>query len=156
MPFLTQLFERWQDEQGLEDFGAYRLAAREKCKGMTEIWEQPFHVRYEVQDGELILRFRDNGPGVDDVYKRQLSSFYTPTVMDGRYTYVNGTSVGGLVVYDDKFAYSHHATDPSSGKLCNAFDLVRWHLFTPGSKTEDGTVIDSAQKSCLLYTSRRK
>lgn len=65
LPFLMQLFERWQDEQGFEDFGAYRLAAREKCKGMTEIWERPFHVRYEVQDGELILRFRDNGHGVE-------------------------------------------------------------------------------------------
>ena len=54
------------------------------------------------------------------------------------------------VVYDDKFAYSHHATDPSSGRLCNAFDLVRWHLFTPGSKTEDGTVIDSDQKSIAM------
>ena len=28
-----------------------------------------------------------------------------------------------------KFAYSHHGTDPISGKLCNAFDLVRLHMF---------------------------
>ena len=35
----------------------------------------------------------------------------------------------GLVVYDDKFAYSHHSTDPAGGKLCNAFDLVRLHKF---------------------------
>ena len=27
------------------------------------------------------------------------------------------------------FAYSNHATDPTSGKLCNAFDLVRIHLY---------------------------
>ena len=85
-----------------------------------------------------------------DVLETILSSFYTPTVMDGRYTYVNGTSVGGLVVYDYKFAFSHHATDPSSGRLCNAFDLVRWHLFAPGSRTEDGTVIDSDQKSIAM------
>jgi len=34
-----------------------------------------------------------------------------------------------VVVYDGKFAYSHHATDPACGKLMNAFDLVRIHKF---------------------------
>ena len=48
---------------------------------------------------------------------------------NGRYTYVKGSTAAGLVVYDDLFAYSHHGTSPSSGKLCNAFDLVRLHLF---------------------------
>lgn len=33
------------------------------------------------------------------------------------------------MIYDDKFAYSHHATDPACGKLLNAFDLVRIHKF---------------------------
>lgn len=48
----------------------------------------------------------------------------------GRYTYSGGTTTGGLVIYEDgKFAYSHHSTDPACGKLCNAFDLVRIHLF---------------------------
>jgi len=32
-------------------------------------------------------------------------------------------------VYDDKFAYSHHGTDPAGGRLCNAFDLVRIHKY---------------------------
>lgn len=49
---------------------------------------------------------------------------------DNRYTYLGGTTAGGLVLYEDgKFAYSHHNTDPASGKLCNAFDLVRLHMF---------------------------
>lgn len=48
---------------------------------------------------------------------------------NGRYTYAAGSTVGGLVVYDDKFAYSHHGTDPVGGRLCNAFDLVRYHLY---------------------------
>lgn len=47
----------------------------------------------------------------------------------GRYSYINGSTSGGLVVYEDKFAYSHHGTDPISGQLCNVFDLVRTHLF---------------------------
>jgi putative DNA primase/helicase len=48
---------------------------------------------------------------------------------EGRYTYAHGSTSSGLVVYDDKFAFSHHGTDPCSGKLVNAFDLVRIHLF---------------------------
>jgi len=46
-----------------------------------------------------------------------------------RYTYVKGSTAAGLVTYDDKFAYSHHGTDPASGQTCNAFDLVRLHKF---------------------------
>lgn len=64
-----------------------------------------------------------------------LSEEYAPCGIDNRYTYVHGSTTAGLVVYDDKFAYSHHGTDPSSGKLCNAFDLVRLHLF--GDKDEN-------------------
>lgn len=48
---------------------------------------------------------------------------------DGRYTYEKGTTASGLVVYEDKFAFSHHGTDPCGGRLCNAFDLVRIHKF---------------------------
>lgn len=49
---------------------------------------------------------------------------------DGRLTYTEGSTVGGAVLYEDgNFLYSHHATDPASGKLCNAFDLVRLHKF---------------------------
>lgn len=48
---------------------------------------------------------------------------------DDRYTYVNGSTAAGLIVYDDKFAYSHHGTDPAGGRLCNAFDLVRIHKY---------------------------
>lgn len=46
-----------------------------------------------------------------------------------RYTYVDGSTTKGMVVYDGKFAYSNHGTDPAQGQTCNAFDLVRLHLF---------------------------
>lgn len=52
---------------------------------------------------------------------------------EGRYTYSGGSTVGGAVLYGGgSFLYSHHATDPVSGKLCNAFDLVRLHRFGEG------------------------
>jgi predicted P-loop ATPase len=67
---------------------------------------------------------------IHDVVEKFLSDVYSPCKAPNRYTYIPGTSSGGLVVYEDGlFAYSHHGTDPISGKLCNAFDLVRLHKF---------------------------
>ncbi|SEO11806.1 virulence-associated E family protein [Paenibacillus sp. OK076] len=48
----------------------------------------------------------------------------------GRLTYVGGSTTGGAIVYDDgQFLFSHHATDPTGGRLVNSFDLVRLHKF---------------------------
>lgn len=69
---------------------------------------------------------------------------YEPAGQDDRMTYVGGSTTGGAIIYDNgNFLYSHHATDPCGGKLVNAFDLVRLHLYgdeddeakpgTPGS-----------------------
>ncbi len=60
-----------------------------------------------------------------------LPGVYVPTDDGtGRYTFVGGSTTGGAVPYDNgKFLYSHHATDPTSGRLVNAFDLVRMHKY---------------------------
>lgn len=69
-----------------------------------------------------------------DIYAamdKYLDGVYAPA--DGshnRYTYLGGSTTSGAVVYDNGlFLYSHHSTDPCSGKLVNAFDLVRLHKF---------------------------
>lgn len=65
-----------------------------------------------------------------------IPGMYEETAMPGRYTYTGGSTVGGAVVYDgDMFLYSHHATDPCSGLLVNAFDLVRLHMY--GEKDQE-------------------
>lgn len=59
-----------------------------------------------------------------------LPDTYTRSELDpSRYTYIHGSTFNGLVTYEDKFAYSHHSTDPTGNITCNAFDLVRIHLF---------------------------
>lgn len=58
-----------------------------------------------------------------------LKDIYEPSAVTGRYDYIPADSSAGVILYDDKFAYSHHATDPASGRLLNAFDLVRIHKF---------------------------
>lgn len=64
-----------------------------------------------------------------------LKDVYESAAQENRYTYLKGESYGGLIVYDDKLAYSHHATDPASSKCLNAFELVKIHKFgdTPES-----------------------
>lgn len=54
---------------------------------------------------------------------------YTPCEEPGRYTYTEGSTAAGVIVYEDKFTFSHHATDPASGRLCNAWELVMIHTF---------------------------
>lgn len=66
---------------------------------------------------------------ITEAISKFLDDVYIPTAIDDRYTYSKGTTAAGLIIYDDKFAYSHHGTDPCGGKLCNVFDLVRIHKF---------------------------
>lgn len=74
---------------------------------------------------------------IQEVIEKYLSDVYEPTAdCPGRYDYIKGEGHAGVVIYDDKFAYSHHATDPAYGKLCNAFDLVRLHLFSDSDEKE--------------------
>lgn len=66
---------------------------------------------------------------IEDAIETFLPEVYAKCGED-RYTYTGGSTVGGLVIYENgKFAFSHHGTDPVGGKLCNAFDLVRLHTF---------------------------
>lgn len=70
-----------------------------------------------------------------------LSDVYRPSqAIPGRYDYIPADSAAGVVIYDDLFAYSHHATDPCCGKLLSAFDIVRLHKFGElDEKAKDGT-----------------
>lgn len=75
-----------------------------------------------------------------DIYSAMatfLPKIYDATDGDSdRFTYLGGSTTGGAVIYDNgKFLFSHHATDPCSGRLVNAFDLVRLHKF--GDKDND-------------------
>ncbi|MBW8383976.1 MAG: virulence-associated E family protein [Youngiibacter sp.] len=66
---------------------------------------------------------------------------YSTTDVEDRMTFSGGSTTGGAVIYDyGNFLFSHHATDPCSGKLVNAFDLIRLHLFGDlDDAAKDGT-----------------
>lgn len=108
-----------------------------------------------------------------DIYaamNKFLSGIYTPTDIPDRYTYAAGSTTGGAIVYDNGlFFYSHHATDPCGGRLVNAFDMVRLHMFAdkddsakPGTPTNKlpsykamcELAVQDADVAALLNTER--
>lgn len=67
---------------------------------------------------------------VTEAMQAFIPGMYEETATPGRFTFTGGSTVGGAIVYDgDKFLFSHHATDPCSGLLVNAFDLIRLHKY---------------------------
>ena len=67
---------------------------------------------------------------VPEAIETFLPEVYTPTDRDDRYTYALGSTVGGLVIYEQGlFCYDNHSTSPTANCTCNAFDLVRLHKF---------------------------
>ena len=67
---------------------------------------------------------------ITEAIDKFLSDVYSGNEDTKRYTFIDGTTSGGVVVYDDdKFSYSNHGTDPASMMLCNSYDLVRIHKF---------------------------
>jgi predicted P-loop ATPase len=78
---------------------------------------------------------------ISEAIELYLEGIYEPVANDDkRYTYTLGSTAGGVVVYEDKFAFSHHGTDPAGGLCVNAWDLVRIHKFGLKDKdARDGT-----------------
>jgi predicted P-loop ATPase len=81
---------------------------------------------------------------ISETISKYLPDVYTEAGKE-RYTYCKGSTAGGLIVYDDKFAFSHHGTDPCSHKLTNSFDLIRIHKF--GHLDEASKARGAKQKS---------
>ncbi len=96
---------------------------------------------------------------IEDAIKTFLSDVYEPSAMAGRYDYIPADSSAGVVFYDGKWAYSHHATDPACGKLLNAFDLVRIHKFSDldekaGFKAMCGFAVEDEKVRVLMAEER--
>lgn len=59
-PVLFRPFERHLNGDDDEEI---RLAAFESCPGLSQIWTQPFQMKFEVADGTLVLRFKKTDSG---------------------------------------------------------------------------------------------
>ena len=67
--------------------------------------------------------------GIREAIEKFLPDVYAPSAMEGRYDYIPADSSAGVQIIEEKFAYSHHASDPACDRLLNAFDVVRVHKF---------------------------
>lgn len=84
-----------------------------------------------------------------------LDGIYAPVDKSrDRFTYLGGSTTGGAVVYNNgMFLYSHHSTDPCSGRLVNSFDLVRMHKF---GDMDDGADLNTPTNRLPSYTAMCK
>jgi putative DNA primase/helicase len=109
-------------------------------------------ISYEVKhqadplskDG-IIGAFNNAYSPIQTLIESELSDIYEPAE-GGRYGYIPADSTAGVVVYDDKFVYSNHASDPAYAQLLNAFDLYRVHRFGHLEETKSvKAMLDYAQ-----------
>ena len=127
--------------KAISNLKAFLLGTYTDWRNMIE-WPQvpgaaPNYQKMALKQGDPLTK-----PGIVGAFCRAydirtamdkfLPGIYTPCIMgsEERYTYTGGSTAGGAIIYDNgKFLYSHHATDPCSMQLVNAFDLVRLHLY---------------------------
>ena len=119
-------YENWKDTK------SWPTSSRQKIVFKNNLNKQADPLTKEGLIGGFCRTY-----SISDVIEKFLGHVYEESEFRGRYDYIPASSSAGVVVYDDKFAYSHHATDPASGKLLNAFDLVRTHKFSHLDKIED-------------------
>lgn len=117
MAYLESHYTNWRDQAEWDRFPN----ELEKIRGDALIQQDPLSKEGII--GKFCRAYT-----IQEAIEKFLPLIYEP-VSDDRYTYLKGSTAGGAVVYDDKFLYSHHDTDPASRQLCNAFDLVRIHKF---------------------------
>ena len=53
---LLRLYRLCRDDPDNAEW--YRLEAFESCPGLTELWPQPFQVKYQAADGAVLIRFK--------------------------------------------------------------------------------------------------
>jgi predicted P-loop ATPase len=125
-------YEDWQDPAEWPESGRTQTRRKKLAERQGDPLDKPGLV------GQFCRAY-----SIEEAIETFLQDVYSPAEIQGRYTYAKGSTMGGLVLYDDgRFAYSHHATDPISESLVNAFDLVRIHKYseqdedvTPGTPT---------------------
>ena len=121
---ILKLYENWQDSS------TWPISSRQTSHIKKLMKKQADPMRKDGLVGAFCRSYT-----IEEAIEKFLSGIYEPSIMPERYDYIPADSTAGVVIYNNCYAYSHHATDPACGKLSNAFDLVRIHLF--GELDED-------------------
>lgn len=142
----ASILARYGSGNAWKDSSLWPIASREKEIVLREVKRQADPAGKPGIVG-VFCRTYDVPAAIDEF----LSDVYDEAG-EGRYTYTQGSTAAGAVLYEDgAFLYSNHATDPCGGLLCNAFDLVRIHKFgaqDDGRQEEDTTKLPSYKAMC--------
>lgn len=129
------IVDKWELVNGSADNlgNLPRVAGEDELRDSSEEAEDPlekpgivgnFCRAYSITE---LVEGKDGEPGLlADVY--EATEYHEGAI--SRMTYIHGSTSNGAVVYDDKFVYSHHGSDPAQDMTLNAYDLVRCHLYS--------------------------
>ncbi|MVX64938.1 hypothetical protein GKZ28_14680 [Clostridium chromiireducens] len=124
---------------GWEDRSSWPVSSRKSKKIISDIKKQQDPLGKKGIIGAFCRTYT-----IQEAIDEYLSDVYRLSDDESRATYINGSTSNGVVIYDDKFSYSHHSTDPAGDILVNSFDLVRILKFShldegvrPNTKTEN-------------------
>ncbi|PXV93762.1 putative P-loop ATPase [Lachnotalea glycerini] len=123
---VLQKYENWHDSS------QWPVSSRQQIIVQRDMKKQADPLTKEGTIGAFCRAY-----SIEDAIEAFLSDTYTASQIPGRYDYIPADSQAGVVIYDGKFAYSHHATDSACGQLMNAFDMVRIHKFGELDKKAD-------------------
>lgn len=127
-------YEDWTDVSSWSKHPEENDIAKARKSISTNAWEKPGWVGAWNEAHPL-----------EECLAEYLSDYYGPTAYDDRWTWLRGSSWGGLRLYRDGHAYSEHASDPANDGHCHdSFDLMRIQLY--------GHLDDDASK----YTNGKK
>ncbi|MDF2672438.1 MAG: hypothetical protein K0R09_703 [Clostridiales bacterium] len=118
------IYENWKDSS------SWPVSSRQRSIIQKSMQKQEDPLQKQGMVGAFCRSYT-----IEQAIETFLSDIYSTSIIPERYDYIPADSTGGVVTYDNKYAYSHHATDPACSKLLNAFDLVRIHRF--GGLDED-------------------
>lgn len=140
---ILSLYDNWQD------VSQWKSSSRQKSK--LRVQRQRSR-QQDPREKEGIIGALCNAYDIHEAIEEHLYDIYTPGE-DGRYTYVLGSTQNGVIVYDDGlFTYSNHSTDPTCGRLCNVFDLIRIHKFGELDRLTPDTEDKPSVKAMIKWT----
>lgn len=110
----------------------------ERSDDWRDFSDVPVPEKVKVQDpkfkGGIIGAFCAK-VSIREAIETYLSDKWTPT-KNGRYTLIGASTTGGGIIYEDKYLYSNHSSDPYLGRCHNAYDAVRLYKFGEGKHSE--------------------
>ena len=140
---ILKLYDNWQDTS------SWPVSSRQ-----TTLLKRLMKKQADPLEKEGLIGAFCRSYAIEDAIEKFLTDVYKPSVIPERYDYIPADSTAGVVIYDGKYAYSHHATDPACGHLNNAFDIVRIHRFGELDENADKRNQLSSVKAMLEFCSK--